>query len=88
MLRSEIAAVAYELWLNNGCPTGSDQEDWFRAEAMVKNALVARCEDPSERPSVPRSDSRIESEIVFELRWEGHWEVWESEWGGARWIWD
>ena len=85
---SEIAAVAYELWLNNGCPTGSDQEDWFRAQAMVKNALVARCEDPSERPSVPRGDSRIESEIVVELRWEGHWKVWESEWGGARWIWD
>jgi hypothetical protein len=18
---------------------------------------------------------------------EGHWEVWESEWGGARWVW-
>src|ERR1035438_5475765 len=26
-------------------PRRSDQEDWFRAEAMLKNALVARCED-------------------------------------------
>ena len=41
---SEIAAVAYQLWVNNGCPVGSDQEDWFRAEAMLKNALVAKCE--------------------------------------------
>jgi hypothetical protein len=26
--------------------------------------------------------------IVAELPWNGHWEVWEMEWGGARWIWD
>ena len=25
---------------------------------------------------------------MSEFRWEGHWEVWEREWGGARWIWD
>src|ERR1039457_1622910 len=47
---SEIATVAYQLWLNNGCPVGSDQEDWLRAEAMLlKNALVAKCEDLSRR---------------------------------------
>ena len=85
---SEIAAVAYQLWLDNGCPVGSDQEDWFRAEAMLKNALVAKCEDLSRRPSIPRCDTRTESEMVAEFRWEGHWEVWEMEWGGARWIWD
>ena len=44
---SEIAALAYQLWLDNGCPVGSDQEYWFRAEAMLKNknALVAKRED-------------------------------------------
>jgi hypothetical protein len=85
---SEIATVAYQLWLDNGCPAGSDQEHWFRAEAILKNALVAKCEDPSRRPSVLRRDLRTEFEIVAEFRWEGHWEVWESEWGGAQWIWD
>ena len=85
---SEIAAVAYQLWLNNGCPAGSDQEDWFRAEAMLNNALVAKCEDPSKRPSIPRGGTRTESEMVVEFRWEGHWEIWESEWGRARWTWD
>jgi hypothetical protein len=34
---SEIAAVAYQLWLDNGCPTGSDQEDWFRAFGAREN---------------------------------------------------
>jgi len=85
---SEIAAVAYRLWLSNGCPAGSDQENWFRAEATLKNALIAKFEDPSERPSVPRCDSGAGSEMVVQFRWEGHWEVWESEWGGARWTWD
>jgi hypothetical protein len=42
---SEIAAVAYQLWLENGCSVGSGREDWFRAEAMLKNAFEwnSRC---------------------------------------------
>ena len=39
---SEIATLAYQLWQDNGCPVGSDKEDWFRAEEMLKNALVAK----------------------------------------------
>ena len=38
---SQIATLAYQLWQDNGCPVGSDKEDWFRAEAMLKNTLVA-----------------------------------------------
>ena len=85
---SEIATVAYQLWLDNGCPVGSGQEDWFRAEAMLKNALVAKCEDLSRLPSIPRCDTRTESEMLCEFRWNRHWEVWEMEWGEAHWIWD
>ena len=83
---SEIAALAYQLWQDNGCPVGSDKEDWFRAEAMLKDALVAKCQDLSGRPAVPREDPRPEFEMLAEFRWEGHWVVWESEWGGPRWI--
>ena len=32
----EIAEVAYQLWLDRGCPNGSEQEDWFRAEEILK----------------------------------------------------
>jgi len=42
---SEIATLAYQLWQDNGCPVGSDQEDWFRAERMLKNVLVPKCKD-------------------------------------------
>ena len=86
---SEIAIVAYQLWLDDGCPVGSDQEDWFQAEAMLlKNALIAKYENLSRRPSIRRSNTRTESEMLAEFRYEGHWEVWESEWGGARWVCD
>ena len=85
---SEIATVAYQLWLDSGCPIGSDQDHWFRAEAMLRDALVAKCEDLPRRPSIARCDTRTESEILAEFPWEGHWEVWESEWCVARWIWD
>ena len=85
---SEIAIVAYQLWLDNGCPVGSHQEDWLRAEATLKNALAAKRQDLSRRPSIPRRDTCTDSEMTVEFRWEGHWEIWEMEWGGTRWIWD
>jgi hypothetical protein len=34
---SSIAALAYQLWLAKGCPIGSDQDDWFLAESMLKS---------------------------------------------------
>jgi len=31
-----IEALAYQNWLERGCPIGSDQEDWFQAEAQLR----------------------------------------------------
>jgi hypothetical protein len=87
----EIAAVAYRLWQDNGCPVGSDRENWFRAEATLKNALIAKCESPSRCPSILRRDARTEFEMFVEFAskgWQGHWEVWERECVGARWVWN
>jgi len=33
---SRIAPLAYQLWLARGCPIGSDQDDWFQAETLLK----------------------------------------------------
>jgi hypothetical protein len=86
---SEIAALAYQLWLDKGCPVGSEQEDWLQAEAMIENALAARCEDLWRLAWAPRCDTSDEDEMLDDLGWKGHWEVWEMEWGPhARWIWD
>jgi hypothetical protein len=31
------AALAYALWQARGCPDGTPDEDWFRAEEALKN---------------------------------------------------
>ena len=31
-----VGALAYRLWQKRGCPIGSDQEDWFRAESELQ----------------------------------------------------
>lgn len=83
-----IAIVAYRLWLDSGCPLGSDQEHWFRAEAMLRAALVAMFEELSRRASVPECDTLGDSGTVTKFTWEGHWEVWEREWVAPRWVWE
>ena len=85
---SEIATLAYQLWQENGCPVGSDKEDWFLAKALLKGTIVAKRQYLSERPPVPRGDTPREFEMLAEFPCEGHVEVWEREWGAPRWVWD
>ena len=33
--REQIAALAYEFWKARGCPDGTPDEDWFRAEREI-----------------------------------------------------
>jgi hypothetical protein len=34
-----IAMLAYEKWLQRGCPHGNDQQDWLEEEAELKSML-------------------------------------------------
>ena len=69
----EIARIAFDLWLESGCPVGSDKENWFRAKAiLLEGARTGGILQPAFASMFSR----------------GHWEVWEREWGGARWVWD
>ena len=36
-----IARLAYFYWEKRGCPNDSPDEDWFRAEAELRNRLAA-----------------------------------------------
>ena len=36
--RQKIAALAYEFWQVRGCPEGTAEEDWFRAEKEIKGS--------------------------------------------------
>jgi hypothetical protein len=40
-VREQIAALAYTLWQQRGCPDDSPDEDWFRAE----QELLSRAEE-------------------------------------------
>jgi hypothetical protein len=31
----DIAALAYHLWQDRGCPMGSPEEDWYKAEDLL-----------------------------------------------------
>ena len=33
----EVALRAYRLWEKRGCPFGSPEEDWFRAEQEIRS---------------------------------------------------
>jgi len=35
--REEITHLALQLWIERGCPIGTPEEDWFRAEAEVRS---------------------------------------------------
>ena len=48
---------------------------------------VGMTESSTER-GAERETKKEQADLGMELRWKGHWEVWESEWGAARWVWD
>jgi hypothetical protein len=35
-MHEEIAALAYSFWVERGCPEGTPEHDWFRAEQELK----------------------------------------------------
>ena len=43
-MKESIAARAYELWQEEGCPEGRDIEFWYQAEQQLK----AESADPSQ----------------------------------------
>lgn len=38
--REQIESVAYQLWQDRGCPWGSPDVDWFKAEQMVQQTSL------------------------------------------------
>jgi hypothetical protein len=39
---AEIADRAYHLWVERGCPEGSDQQNWLEAERELHDAALSR----------------------------------------------
>ena len=40
-----ISKRAYELWVERGCPEGSPEQDWYRAESELKDGAHGRSGD-------------------------------------------
>jgi hypothetical protein len=40
-----IAALAYHLWQQRGCPEGSGEQDWLQAEAMLRAESLRQSQD-------------------------------------------
>jgi hypothetical protein len=47
----QIARLAYSYWQALGCPKGSSEEDWFRAESELRRQTART---PTKTPSSPR----------------------------------
>jgi hypothetical protein len=39
---SDIAALAYELWQQRGCPEGSSEDDWYEAERKIQSQMESQ----------------------------------------------
>lgn len=35
---SQVRDLAYQLWMEQGCPVGRDKENWFEAERLLGEA--------------------------------------------------
>ncbi len=42
--RESIAALAYRLWQQRGCPPGCGEQDWLQAEAMLRAESLRQAE--------------------------------------------
>ena len=51
----QIAALAYALWQERGCPAGTAEEDWFRAEQEIQAKQESQSEIVSTLTRVRRN---------------------------------
>jgi hypothetical protein len=51
----KIARLAYAYWQGRGCPDGSPEEDWFRAEEELRRRQSAYKAAKDRRNHVPRA---------------------------------
>jgi hypothetical protein len=60
LAHKKIARLAYSYWEARGCPEGSSQEDWLRAEEELRRRKTAwaALKDKPRRGRVARTSSR------------------------------
>lgn len=48
-MEDKVRRRAYELWEADGCPSGQDQQYWFKALAELAGAAAATIKPPRKR---------------------------------------
>jgi hypothetical protein len=66
--RTSVEKLAYAYWQQRGCPIGSPEIDWFRAEQQLAGETVS--ESYGEAETLSESYSESETNIVIDD--EGH----------------
>jgi hypothetical protein len=51
--QQQIAALAHELWLARGCPSGSDLDIWLEAERQLNGQVAPLDKLPLHRDPIP-----------------------------------
>ena len=78
----QIAARAYELWQARGCPDGTPDEDWFRAEREIAGSKrIDEKEDGSRDFAEPLMDAEEADSPI--LRFPVRSEVFQASEGRA-----
>ena len=49
----ETERLAYQFWLKRGCPIGSPEDDWFRAEEELQVESALPFSDSAMGPNTP-----------------------------------
>ena len=55
--QQQTALLAYQFWMDRGCPVGSPAEDWFRAERALQSNRVEDVEAGKGGPVQIAADS-------------------------------
>src|SRR5437667_11772243 len=78
----QIVALAYECWQGRGCPDGTPDEDWFRAEREIAGSKrIDEKEDGSRDFAKPSMDAKETDSPV--LRFPVRSEVFQASQGRA-----
>ncbi len=71
----QISSLAHHYWKERGCPTGSPEADWFRAEHESQFGLTARnaalAEESDKASQQPAGSALVQNCRVLDNRGDG-----------------
>ena len=79
--QQEIAALAHQYWLARGCPEGTPEEDWFRAEREIATSRETNDQELGNQSSAELETVRAARAEAARLRFPVRSEVFRASVG-------